>query len=92
MPFVIENNTAASRFEYKEDDQLCYLDYTLDNNVLSITHTWVPKALEGRGIAAKLTKAALDIAKENQWKILAICSYTAAFLKRHPEYQDLLAH
>lgn len=91
MPFAIENNTAASRFEYKENGQLCYLNYSLNHHVMSITHTWVPQALEGRGIAAELTKAALTAARENHWKILPICSYTVAYIKRHPEYQDLLA-
>lgn len=92
MTLTIKNNTAASRFEYEDNDQLCYLNYTLNNNVMSITHTWVPQPLEGRGIAAQLTKAALDVARENHWKILPICSYTAGYMKRHPEHQDLLAN
>lgn len=91
MTLTIKNNTAASRFEYKDNDQLCYLNYTLDNKIMSITHTWVPQALEGRGIAAQLTKTALETARENHWKIIPICSYTVAYMKRHPEYQDLLA-
>lgn len=56
-----------------------------------ILHTGVPPELGGRGIAAQLTEAALAAARENGWKVRPRCSYAAAYFKRHPEYNDLLA-
>ena len=91
MSRAIEHNTAERRFEYVEDGQLCVLEYELLDGIMAITHTGVPAAVEGRGIAAGLTRYALDTARGRGWKVRPLCSYAAAYFKRHPEYQDLLA-
>lgn len=90
MSRVIEQNTDRQRFQWIEDDALSLLDYRLENNILSLTHTEVPPALSGRGIAADLTKFALDTARSNGWQVHPVCSYTQAYIVRHPEYQDLV--
>jgi predicted GNAT family acetyltransferase len=59
--------------------------------VLLLTHTEVPPALEGRGIAAALVKAALDWARAEGLRVRPLCSYVVAYMRRHPETQDLLA-
>lgn len=61
-------------------------EYKLTDNSLDIIHTFVPPALEGRGIASALTEAAYDYAKANHLKPEGTCSYAAVWLKRHPEY------
>ncbi len=91
MSLAIHHNVEQSRFEYIQNQWVCHIDYQLTNEVMAITHTYVPKALEGQGIAAALTQAALLCARNNQWTVRPICSYTATYLQRHPEYQDLLA-
>lgn len=90
MSRAIEQNTDRNRFQWIEDSALSVLDYRLEDNVLSLTHTEVPAPLTGRGIAADLTKFALDMARANGWKVRPLCSYTLAYLRRHPEYQDLV--
>jgi predicted GNAT family acetyltransferase len=60
------------------------LDYELDGDVMTITHTGVPAAIGGRGIAALLMRAAVDAARAAGWRIVPQCSYAAAFLRRHP--------
>ena len=59
--------------------------------VMIITHTEVPSVLAGQGIAAALTQAALDTARARHWRVSPECSYAAAYIQRHPQYQDLLA-
>ena len=53
-------------------------------------HTLVPDELRGRGIAAKLACAALTEARQQRWRIVPRCSYVAAFIKRHPEFANLV--
>jgi predicted GNAT family acetyltransferase len=53
-------------------------------------HTQVPKEYEGKGIAAMIVKHVLDYARNEGLKILVYCPYTAAYIKRHPEYNDLV--
>ncbi len=90
MSRSIENNSSLQRFEWVEDGILSVLDYQLQDGVMVITHTGVPEAIGGRGIAADLTRYALDTARENCWTVRPLCSYAAAYIKRHPEYADLL--
>ncbi len=79
------------RFFAEIDGYLAKLEYALDGDIMTITHTHVPEALGGRGIAGQLTKAAFDHARSAGWKIMPACSYAAAWAKRHPETQGLLA-
>lgn len=89
MSRAIEHNTAQNRFEWTEDGTLSVLDYVLQDNVMTITHTGVPEAVGGRGIAGDLTQVALDTARANGWMVRPQCSYAAAYIKRHTQYQDL---
>ncbi|TFL14425.1 N-acetyltransferase [Pusillimonas caeni] len=91
MSRAIEFNENQRRFEWTEDGALSVLDYQLSGNVMTITHTGVPAAVGGRGIAADLTRHALDTARSRGWKVRPVCSYAAVYIKRHPEYQDLVA-
>lgn len=90
MTRVIEHNEDQQRFEWTENGTLSVLDYTLQDKVMTITHTGVPEALSGRGIAADLTKQALSTARSRGWKVRPVCSYAAAYIKRYPQYQDLV--
>ena len=79
-----------SRFEIDLDGQIAELDYFLRGNVMSITHTGVPKALEGRGIGSQIVRSALDHAREQNYVVVPICPFVAAYIRRHPEYGDLV--
>jgi predicted GNAT family acetyltransferase len=54
----------------------------------SLTHTFVDPSHRGRGIAAALARYALDDAKADGVRARAVCGYVAAYVGRHPEYQD----
>jgi uncharacterized protein len=54
-------------------------------------HTLVPRAFEGRGIAAKLVDALIEDAKAEGFRVDPACSYVAAQFRRHPDWAELLA-
>jgi predicted GNAT family acetyltransferase len=81
----------AQCFEAIVDGQRCVADYRLQGRTVSMTHTVVPPALEGRGIAGKLVNAALVWAQAQGYKVEPLCSYVRAYLERHPEWQALQA-
>ncbi len=60
-----------------------HIEYTLEGNTFTVIHTIVPKALEGRGIAAKLAAAAAEYAEEKGYTLASECSYMTAWMKRH---------
>jgi hypothetical protein len=91
MKYDIRNNQSRQRFETLVDDLLCVIDYELHDTNLSLTHVLVPKPLEGRGIAGELTRAALDWARTENYRVIPVCPYVQAWLRRRPDYQDLLS-
>lgn len=56
-----------------------------------LDHTFVPPALNGQGIAAILTEAALILAQKDKVHVVPQCSYVARWIERHPAWQDLVA-
>ncbi|MBL0359139.1 MAG: N-acetyltransferase [Chitinophagaceae bacterium] len=53
-------------------------------------HTYVPETHEGKGIAGSMAKFVLEYAKNSNLKLIVYCPYVAAYLKRHPEYNELV--
>jgi predicted GNAT family acetyltransferase len=86
----VRNNKEAGRFELEVDGQLAVSNYRIRGDTIYFTHTEVPEALEGRGIGNSLARVALDYARANRLGVIARCKFIAAFITRHPEYQDLL--
>ena len=87
----IAHDAAASRFFLLREGHLCVLDYALTDGTMTITHTGVPEALGGRGLAGELTRVALEHAKQQGWRVVPRCSYAAVYIQRHPEYAGLVA-
>jgi predicted GNAT family acetyltransferase len=61
------------------------------DGVWSITHTFVPPALEGRGLARALLDRAIADARAEGARIEPLRSYVRAVFQRTPEWADLLA-
>jgi hypothetical protein len=82
---------ASHRFTLSVDGVLAVLDYrVIDATTVEYHHTFVPRELRGRGIASRLATYALGYALENRLKVIPICPFVAAFIRRHPEYAAVL--
>ena len=82
---IINHDREAHRFTTEVDGHRAQLDYTLADRVMTITHTRVPPAIGGRGIAAELMEAALSAARGAGWSVNPACSYAESYLKKHPQ-------
>ena len=89
-PITVVHNPAASRFEAVIGGGLGVCAYRLDGGVLLLTHTEVPPQSQGHGHAAALVQATLDWARSQGHHVRPLCSYVAAYMRRHPETLDLL--
>lgn len=88
--YTVSHNPAQHRFEVAIDGQLAVAEYRMPSrSVMRLTHTEVPQALEGRGIAGALAKAAMAHARAHQLKIDPQCPYMRAYMEKHPETHDL---
>jgi predicted GNAT family acetyltransferase len=86
----VVHNAARQRFELYVGEALCVLDYQRKGGKMVIYHTEVPQPFEGRGLAARMTRAALDFARSENLQVEPRCPYTARFMQKHREYADLL--
>jgi predicted GNAT family acetyltransferase len=86
----LHHDPAAHRFSTRLEGHDAELVYALRDGRMVIEHTGVPEAIGGRGVAAALVKAALEHARAQGWRVVPACSYSAAYVQRHPEYADLL--
>nr|WP_244665447.1 GNAT family N-acetyltransferase [Xanthomonas phaseoli] len=86
-----EHDPDRQRFNIDTDGHRAELAYRREGEIMTITHTQVPEAVSGRGIAAALVEDALTFARQHDLKVVAACSYADTYVRRHPQYHDLLA-
>lgn len=89
-PVEVRHNAGARRYEATVDGHLSVCAYEDAPGRRIFTHTEVPPALRGRGIAEQLVRAALADAAAARLKVVPACSYVARFITRHHEFQALL--
>ena len=86
----VMHNSTAKCFEINLDGRTAFSKYLLVGEKIIIEHTEVPIELEGKGIGGRLVRTALDYARAQKLKVMPLCPFTAGFIHRHPEYQDLV--
>ena len=86
----IRDNPALSRFEAEVDGLVAIVDYNRVEGGIVVSHTEVPRSLEGRGIASAMYRALLETARTEKLRVIPVCPVFAVYLQRHPETHDLV--
>ena len=90
---VVTDNPAASRYELHVGTELAgFVTYRLDGDdkVISLLHTEVEPAFQGAHLATHLARFTLDNARERGLAVLPFCPYIASWIKKHPDYAELV--
>ena len=92
---VIVDDREAERYEARPRDaapdaEPSIAAYWRNGDVITFTHTEVPRALEGRGVASRLVRAALDDVRARGLRAAPMCPYVTSWLRRHHEYLDIV--
>ncbi len=89
---TIEDRPEANRYEARLGGDLAgFVDYRAVRARRILLHTEVLPAFGGRGIGAALARHVLDDALASGVHVTVKCPFIEAYLKRHPEYADVLA-
>lgn len=88
---IVTDNRDRNRYELTVEGHTAFAAYKIDGDVITFTHTVVPPALEGRGIASRLILFALTDVRNRGMTLIAQCPFVAAYIRKHPEWADLLA-
>jgi uncharacterized protein len=71
---VVELQSAVAELVYERED-----------GRLIIVHTGVPEAIEGRGVAGQLVRAAVKLAVDEKRTVVPWCPYARRWLREHPD-------
>ena len=78
----LANTITAERAEVQ-------FDYMEDGDTIVMMHVGVHPSHRSQGVAGKVTQVALEYAKEKSLRVIPMCSYVGAYIRRHPEYIGL---
>lgn len=88
----IADNPDDRRYEISVDGAPAGMAvYRLSPGMITFVHTEIDPAREGEGFGAQLVRSALDDARARGLAVRPLCPFVAAFIRRHPEYGDLVA-
>jgi len=88
-PRLIDNE-AAKQYEMHAEGLVVRIEYIKTKDAIYLTHTEVPKALEGKGWGSAIIKATLAEIKEQDIKLVPLCPFVAAYIQKHPEWKSIL--
>ena len=90
-PRPIVDNPSRHRFEIDlGNGEFAFAAYNLLPGAIRLHHTEVPQNHGGKGLGTALVRAGLAAARERGLKVIPICPFFRAYLKKHPEEQDLV--
>lgn len=87
---AIVNNEKEQQFQVWVGEEKAFLEYRLYKGDIALMHTEVPDSLAGKGIASALAEYALNHARDHKIPVMVYCPFVSSYLKKHPEYQDLV--
>ena len=85
------DNLARQRYEMPIGAAIAYVDYSRAPGVTTLRYARVPDELAGAGLGSALAHAALEAVRQRGDRVVASCSFIAAYIARHPEFHGLLA-
>jgi predicted GNAT family acetyltransferase len=73
MALNIHHDSAAREFTVEVDGYAGVLNYDLRGDTMTVTHTLVPEAIGGRGLAAGLMRGARETPRAEGGKVVPVC-------------------
>lgn len=85
----------TNKFYIKSEDNnylafITFQDY--GENIIAIDHTFVDPSLRGQKIALRLVEEVVRYARDNNLKIVPLCSYAIKVLNNDDKYSDILVN
>lgn len=93
MPTVVVSlDEGSSRYEARIDGALAgFSEFQLSDDLIVFTHTEVDEQFEGQGVASEIVSFALDdVRARGTHRVVPRCPYVKAWIRRHPDYADLV--
>lgn len=91
MHSVVRDNPDEQRYEILVDRRLAgFAQYRARPGLLAFVHSEIDDAYEGQGLGGKLVGFALADVRERELDVLPFCPFVNEYIRRHPEYTELV--
>ena len=90
IEYSLIDNEKSQQFEFRIGERVAKIDYIIAKERIYLTHTEVPRELEGRGIASQLVLKTLREIESRNLTLVPMCPFVATYIKRHPEWKSLV--
>lgn len=90
MTSAVRDNPEKGRFELDIDGQIVFATYHRRGPTVLIPHVEAPPSLRGTGAAGRLLEGVMELVRSEGGKIVPLCGYASAWMRRHKEHRDLL--
>ena len=89
---TVTDDAERRRYEVRVGSELAgFVDYHAQPGLITVLHTEVDPAFEGQGVGSRLVEGMLDDIRARGLRVLPICPFVRAYVRRHPEVRDLVA-
>ncbi len=89
--YELIDNREKKRYEININNDVAFIEYVFSTaGEIFLTHTEVPKAMEGKGVGSSLVLKVLQDIEERNLRLIPLCPFVATYIKRHPEWRRLI--
>jgi predicted GNAT family acetyltransferase len=91
MEYELIDNVEKKQYEFHIEGLAARIEYIKAKDAtIYLTHTEVPKQLEGKGVGKALVQQVLEDIKQKELTLVPLCPFVAMYIKRHPEWRSLV--
>ena len=90
MGYTLIHNEEKKCFQFEIDGHVPRIEYIQTKDEIYLTHTEVPKQLEGQGVGGALVAAALREVELLGKALVPLCPFVAMYIKRHPDWKRIV--
>lgn len=92
VALTVTDNSSELRYEILSDGELIgMIRYRTESGVVVLVHTEVEPSAEGSGVGSRLVAGALDDIRARGLRVVPLCPFVRAYIRRHSGYDDLVA-
>lgn len=87
----LRKNGERARYEILVNGQVVgFAEFRPVGDAVMLPHTEINEGHEGEGLGSQLAKFALDDVRNAGKRVIPMCPFIAAYIRRHPEYVALI--
>ena len=89
--YELKDDVHRQQYEFRIGNYTPKIEYIKSiNGEIYLTHTEVPRELEGRGIGSQLVEKTLQDIERQGLRLVPLCPFVAAYIKKHPEWRRIV--